>query len=305
MTTPGTHVDTLRPGDGPSVAHAGVLGEIRADRPCTECGFTLFGQPITREPHYGLLIARCPECGTVASLQEYPLASRWVGRLVALGAAAWVLMMLGLFTLGVWITGLSIGGMQTLVHASIQARVIEASGAWYTAPDGKRDEVAGFDRRSESGTNRGDALPSDSPEIRAAIDAWPAMTPALWGRLVGLTLLFTTIGVVWSVTLTHRGRGVRLLVCYAQLAIGFGISLWFFMQSATSNATNLAQYRDEVWLAAWSPAALFATLAGLIGLAGGTIWGRPLVRWLIRAALPRGLRVPFHLLWRVDNKTPA
>lgn len=50
-------------GDGVRVA------TVTVDRPCSKCGFNLVGQPIIRERHYGLFIARCPECGTVALIR--------------------------------------------------------------------------------------------------------------------------------------------------------------------------------------------------------------------------------------------
>ncbi|MBL4808575.1 MAG: hypothetical protein JKY43_00755 [Phycisphaerales bacterium] len=74
-----------------------LSGEIRADRACIGCGFNLYAQPVTKEPHYGLAIARCPECGTVAALQTYPVMTHWVNRFKALIAGVWVVVLLGLF----------------------------------------------------------------------------------------------------------------------------------------------------------------------------------------------------------------
>jgi len=71
--------------------------EIRADRACIGCGFNLYGQTVTKEEHYGLAIARCPECGVVAALQSYPTMSHWVNRFRALLTALWVIVLLGAF----------------------------------------------------------------------------------------------------------------------------------------------------------------------------------------------------------------
>jgi len=71
--------------------------EIRADRACIGCGFNLYGQTVTKEPHYGMAIARCPECGTVAALQTYPVMTHWANRFRTLTAALWVVILLGLF----------------------------------------------------------------------------------------------------------------------------------------------------------------------------------------------------------------
>ncbi len=71
--------------------------EIRADRACIGCGFNLYAQPVTKEEHYGLAICRCPECGTVAALQQYPTMTHWVNRFRALIAAIWVVVLIAFF----------------------------------------------------------------------------------------------------------------------------------------------------------------------------------------------------------------
>jgi hypothetical protein len=72
------------------------VGTIQGDRICVGCAFNLVGQPILREGRYGLLIARCPECGSVAAMQEYPVLGRWANRWAALLAAGWLMAMLTL-----------------------------------------------------------------------------------------------------------------------------------------------------------------------------------------------------------------
>ncbi len=42
------------------------VSTLVGDRLCIRCGFNLCGQPVLRERHYRMLIARCPECSTVA-----------------------------------------------------------------------------------------------------------------------------------------------------------------------------------------------------------------------------------------------
>ena len=71
--------------------------EIRADRACIGCGFNLYGQSVTKEEHYGLAVCRCPECGTVAALQSYPVMGHWVNRFRALIAAVWIVVLVGFF----------------------------------------------------------------------------------------------------------------------------------------------------------------------------------------------------------------
>lgn len=72
-----------------------VVSTVVGDRCCTSCGFNLIGSPIVRESHYSMLIIRCPECGTCAAVQEYPLLGRWARRCTALMAATLLLVLLG------------------------------------------------------------------------------------------------------------------------------------------------------------------------------------------------------------------
>lgn len=86
------------------------VSTLVGDRLCIGCGFNFAGQPVVREPHYRMLIVRCPECGTVASLQEFPVLGKWALRWGSIIAAAWLLAMLLLMlgTAGA-IFGMSVG----------------------------------------------------------------------------------------------------------------------------------------------------------------------------------------------------
>lgn len=76
------------------------ISTIAGDRLCIGCGFNLTGQPIVREETYDLLIARCPECGAVAPLQEYPTLGKWAGRSAALLAGLVTLFLVGMIFIG-------------------------------------------------------------------------------------------------------------------------------------------------------------------------------------------------------------
>ncbi len=69
---------------------------VTGDRLCTTCGYNMIGQTVLREPHYQLLIVRCPECGTAAGIQEYPLLGRWANRWGVILAALWFIILLGM-----------------------------------------------------------------------------------------------------------------------------------------------------------------------------------------------------------------
>ena len=102
---------TDTPPDTPSTP----LDTISGDRACASCGFNLFGQPITRESHYGLIIARCPECGSVAALQEYPALGKWTRRWTGALAGLWLVLLVAIFA-GMTMTsfGLTVGSIEVL-----------------------------------------------------------------------------------------------------------------------------------------------------------------------------------------------
>ena len=56
------------------------VSALDGDRLCTNCHYNLIGQPVLREPYYQMFIVRCPECATVAALQEFPPLGRWSHR---------------------------------------------------------------------------------------------------------------------------------------------------------------------------------------------------------------------------------
>ncbi|QYK47200.1 MAG: hypothetical protein KF838_10455 [Phycisphaeraceae bacterium] len=82
---------------GISGGGAGVderVSVLVGDRLCVSCGFNLAGQTVVREPHYRMLIVRCPECATAASLQEYPVLGKWANRWGGVLAAVMILVTL-------------------------------------------------------------------------------------------------------------------------------------------------------------------------------------------------------------------
>ena len=86
---------------------------VTGDRLCIRCGYNLIGQSILREPHYNLLIARCPECGAAAGVQEYPLLGPWAHRWGMIIAALWFILIIGFWAgSSGTIMGLSMGAAE-------------------------------------------------------------------------------------------------------------------------------------------------------------------------------------------------
>ena len=116
------------------------ISVVTGDRLCARCAYNLTGQLVTREPHYGLLIVRCPECATVASIQEYPLLGRWANRWGAVLAVVCLIFLLGMWlassaaTFG-WTLGTAEGGsrrygdyLEELMSADLRLQAAAAVG---------------------------------------------------------------------------------------------------------------------------------------------------------------------------------
>lgn len=90
---------------------------VAGERSCPACGYSLLGQSIVREPHYSMLIIRCPECAAVTSVLEYPRLAHWSRALGAIGMAVWLLLLLGA-TVGstMILTGMTIHLSETAGH---------------------------------------------------------------------------------------------------------------------------------------------------------------------------------------------
>lgn len=295
------------------------VGAIGADRPCTRCGYNLIGQSIQREPHYGLLIARCPECGTAAALQEYPLLGRWAQRLGLLLAGGWVLLVVALIPatagtlFGVTVEaadGLSRGWGQMLnrLHvASIEMQ--QARGA-----DAPADPIAvAIDDRTFR------VMPS--PVIAAGqnrwedFDAWlavqdrTALLAAAGGsrRVIGfggvIHVLLAVVtgaiaGVVWSIVLPHVRRSRLPLAMLPILALeaAFLLAIHATWQEARQGWYQYAA-RSQIGVAALLPLFLLTSIAVLAGV----VVGRSIVRGLVRVLLPPRLRGALAGLWLCDG----
>ncbi len=129
MTTPATT---------PATAAPERIAIITGDRVCIGCGFNLHGQHVVRESHYNMLMVRCPECGQVASLHEYPVLGPWAKRLGFVLAAFWLLVMLA--AVGAT-TGALMGGTFLSSEAMLSGVTREISAAHARHADERLKEV--------------------------------------------------------------------------------------------------------------------------------------------------------------------
>lgn len=113
-----------------------ALGEVDADRPCRVCRHNLRTQPIRRDPRTELLLCRCPQCGTFATIGESTAAS------APAPTPSWTRFLarslMYLWLLGVGIGGVAAAGSQAAssvltlelltTHAAVPANVARSPG---------------------------------------------------------------------------------------------------------------------------------------------------------------------------------
>lgn len=277
--------------------------QIRADRACAGCGFNLYGQSVTREEHYGLSIARCPECGTVAALQQYPAMTHWVNRFRMIIGATYIFLLLGLFfASSMGIGGFMFGG-SSVASSNLGEHINTHYNAW---------------RESQASQATGQA--ATAPQFTGAVGGWStSLTPEYiengvelaiddFGSFIGNAdrewvlvmvpafLVCFAIGVLWSVALLGSSRKRALLIPLASCVLA-GV----FVISVNPPDKTFA------WVYSYAHQLYIPTMVPLIGLiefaalALGIYLGRKLARLVVLLALPPRMRVPLGILWARDG----
>ena len=284
---------------------------IQGDRLCVSCAYNLRGQPVVQEPHYGLFLVRCPECGTPAAVQEYPLLGRWPGRIRVFVALSYLLVCI----FAVSITAAPLGGMAAaLADVSSDTLAGEIAARW--TEHAASEEAAGRDpfRGTNFGVQRdaeGRPMPSRWTQVRVAW--WASERGSIVARAGVSTVLRVTapalplvalaafaIGCVWAVLLLWASRRVLFAAALVPLALAVLVMLIDGSLDAPTrgwmNANDLA-WRELTVDAFIVVLVLWFTAGGL-----GLITGRPLARLGVRALLPPTMRGALAELWFTDNK---
>lgn len=288
------------------------LGTVSTDRPCIRCGFNLHGQAIVREPHYQMVVARCPECGQVASLQEYPALGRWAGRLAGAGAILWLgLVLLAGFGTAAGLHHYAREAVLAVVHPAGQrlaveyrAYAMEKAGA-IADPVQRQQQIAWMEQ------NTVETWPIVGTEFRldgsaaATVASIPAGERMDWsrGRAIGWTALWAVpVGMGWAVLVPHlRRRGLAGLA----LVLMLGGGVWTAIAVIRGTPARVwggyfwgvdVAYDAFGWV--WMPAGL---AIGGAWLFAGMLAGRPLARLLVVILLPPRLRAPLGPLWTLQG----
>lgn len=269
---------------------------LTGDRLCIGCGYSLVHQPILREPAYGLLIVRCPECGSVAPVQEYPLLGRWAARLAAIGAAAWLVVLLSILAAStLTITASGFMAWETgrrEVTRTLESVVMDETGM---------DISGGYPPPEFAAWCDAEGMPAVARRVLAASgDAWSV--PGLAVNALGFAPLPLLGGLALAVLLLHR-RPATAAALGVSLTMGIaGLILWFNVRGEA--ASGITRSTDAAFLALGWRIVLGGMLLNAAVFAGACFFGRSITRWLIRLAVPPRMRGSLAFLWLADDLPP-
>lgn len=288
------------------------VSTILGDRLCVTCAYNLRGQPVEREPHYGLILARCPECNTPAALQEYPLLGRWPGRIRVLVALAYAMTVIAAFFASFGAMGGMASGLAELsVDGSAQSIAQRWADYVNTEEEADREPLKGSPLYNQLARGN-DGLVIAYPWNMVSPDWWAAQggRARLLGRvreiaagnaalLALCALLMFTMGCAWAVLLL--GARVRAILMFTLLPAGLLVS---FVLAGMYLDRGPAGWESAHSLAHGElmPAgvALVTAMWMVFGWLG--VWlGRPLARLGVRALLPPTLRGALAELWFTDG----
>lgn len=273
--------------------------QIRADRPCARCGFNLFGQTVFREPRYGLIAARCPECGQLAALQEYPSLGRWAGRWAALLSAAWVLVIVGVLCIQF---GINFGIMMSTTEMNNDWRAQCIAEAY------QQDSEAGRAAKAAAQTNYGPWTSIESEwwiankeRIIAESGGRLAMIN-WWTALLNLPLMIAGLvfGIFWANALlgARRYQAAMLGVLPICVAASLMIPTAFALLGNRSGYLTALNAYASISLPLMLPAFLLVAAGSCLV---GVLVGRKAARCLVRITLPPRMRASLGVLWTRDG----
>ncbi len=277
-----------------------ITGVIQGDRVCIQCGFNLHGQRIVRESKYNLLIARCPECGQAAALQEYPLLGRWSNRWAAALAGLWLVLFLVLsIGTGMLIFGLSVGTTEISAE-DLEHTIAEVHNAWVVSfnPDAKpQSHWEPVDIHWWEGVDKA-ALFGESGGVSAVF--WRS-SQTTW---IALFFAMLVIGCFGSVALLGVSRVRQLLAVLFPIAVASAASILFIRANITTISGTSVRPQELARLMIWEWTFPTTIALGGVFLVCGMLLGRPLARLIARIALPDRFAQALAVLWTADGKQP-
>lgn len=274
--------------------------QIRADRACIHCGFNLYGQVVTKEPHYGLAIATCPECNTVAALQSYPTMSHWVNRFRALLAGLWIMMLLLVFVFQVTSIVTYASGVSSNIGMPLAKAVGEAYDNWLVS-NGYPSNKANWGANSLMYYQW---ISVTEPWVDEHLDTvieeagglWKLIEPSSAIGLIPASIGAFFAGVFWSIALLGASRARAALIPI--IASMTAVLVVFGFANAGFVSWQAMEVARRVYLP-WMIVPFVALSMPMLLL--GVFLGRKIARGIIMLTLPPRLRVPFSIFWTRDG----
>lgn len=272
--------------------------QIRADRACAGCGFNLFGQSVTKEEHYGLAIARCPECGTVAALQQYPVMTHWVNRFRLIIGAIYVLILVGAFVASTAaISGFTFGATN-IASQNLAEHIAFQYGSWSS----RQSNATGQGTAPAAWTYRYSNLEQEFVETQ--LGQVMGLYGNLWDNadrewviiMIPMLCVCFGVGVFWSVTLLGSTRKRAVLLPLASCLIAAALIVAINKPDPLNASVN--QYATQLYVPIIVPIVLSLALSTMMF---GVWIGRIFARFMIVLALPPRSRVPFSIFWTRDG----
>jgi hypothetical protein len=277
------------------------LGVLLGDRLCVKCGYNLAGQQIVHEPHYGMAIVRCSECGTVAGVQEYPLLGRWASRWAVVLVGLWlVFLLMFLFATCMTLTVMSIE-LSEQAARPLAVDLAERQVEWLEREGVINDERTRWQFRTG-------AFAQINPQWRAQQDVAElrrTMNMGVFHSHEGnlMIAMFApwvfAFGLAWGLMVPHVGRrwlplvGLAIAVI-AAVFITIGMSMGGY---PSGRMLNFA--REVLGVRIWLPG-----VALIVVMIVGMMLSRSLARLLVRLLLPPRLRGTLSPLWLIDGLEP-
>ena len=279
--------------------------QIRADRACAGCGFNLYGQSVTKEAHYGLAIARCPECGTVAALQQYPAMTHWVNRFRLILGAIYIFLLLSVFagsTIG--ISAFAFAGSR-LASENLASFLMDDLNTWIAAKEAAQAETQPLNGLPVPANTVRRYTSNLTPEYMAfglhdALERygsyWGTMNREWIVLMVPACVACAALGMFWSVALLGATRRRALLIPLISCLIGGAFIIG--ANSPDNTYPWVSDYAHQLYIPTMTPLILAIEF---IALAFGIFVGRMFSRFVVRLALPPRARVPLGILWARDG----
>ena len=263
-----------------------IISRIEGVRPCIRCGHDLHGQPIRRETSLGLLIAFCPECGTVAALAEHPTLGVWGRRLGIAAMIAAIIAVIMTFILTILaLFGMTMGVSIESVKDARSALTDLNSGNWQI-------ERSWWEMNADA----------------ARVTMWNAVDWTDESMVVPMLLfvpLCFVIGIIWSGMLLGLRRRYLFLPGLAML--GFA---WLILVIAVGMIGFDLQ--DQLQISVYRLAEKeLLPMVGMLVLVSlgipvilGLLGGRTILRATVTFVLPPRARPMLRPLWEIDGKSP-